>query len=48
MQKRVHLSELDFLFALVRASGLCLRGSRVKCRSGLGFDDGASLPTIMQ
>ena len=28
------------LFALVRASSLCL--------SGLGFDDGASLPTIMQ
>ena len=36
------------LFALVRASSLCLRGSRVKWRSGLGFDDGASLTTIMQ
>ena len=36
------------VFALVRASSLCLRGSRVKWRSGLGFDDGASLPTVMQ
>ena len=36
------------LFALVRASSLCLRGSRIKWRSGLGFDDGASLPAIMQ
>ena len=35
------------LFALVRVSSLCLRGSRVKWRSGLGFDDGASLPTVM-
>ena len=26
------------LFAMVRASSLCLRGSRVKWRSGLGFD----------
>ena len=33
------------LFALVRASSLCLR---VKWRSGLGFDNGASLPTVMQ
>ena len=29
-----------FLFALVRAPSLCLRGSR-KWRSGVGFDDGA-------
>ena len=36
------------LFGLVRASSLCPRGSRVKWRSGLGFDDEASLPTIMQ
>ena len=34
----------QLLFALVRASSLCLRGARVKWRSGLGFDDGASLP----
>ena len=36
------------LFVLVRAPSLCLRGSRVKWRSGLGFDDWTSLPTIMQ
>ena len=27
-------------FAIIRASSLCLRCSRVKWRSGLGFDDG--------
>ena len=32
------------LFALVRASSFRL----VKRRSGLGFDNGASLPTVMQ
>ena len=33
------------LFALIRASSLCLRGSMVEWRSRLGFDDG---PSIMQ
>ena len=44
MQKRVHLSivRARLLFALVRASSLCLRGARVKWRSGLlDFDGGA-------
>ena len=31
-------------FAILRSASLCLRGSRVKWRCGLGFDDGASLP----
>ena len=31
------------LFALVRFASMCLRGSRIKWRSGLGFDDGAPL-----
>ena len=30
-------------FAIIRATSLCLRGSRVKWRSGLGMDDGAPL-----
>ena len=30
-------------FAGVRGVSLCLRGSSIKWRSGLGFDDGASL-----
>ena len=34
-------------FAIIRAASLCLRGSRVKWRSGLGFDDGAALYSIM-
>ena len=29
--------------AIIRATSLCLRGSRVKWRSGLGMDDGAPL-----
>ena len=29
------------LFAIIRAVSLCIRGSRVKWRSGLGFEDGA-------
>ena len=36
------------LFASVRSASMCLRGSRVKWRSGLGFDDGASLQFIIQ
>ena len=32
-------------FAVIRATGLCLRGSRVPWRSGRGFDDGVGLPT---
>ena len=31
-------------FAILRSASLCLRGSRVKWRCGLGFDDGAALP----
>ena len=34
------------LFATIRATNLCLRGSRVKWRSGTGLDDGAGLPLI--
>ena len=34
-------------FAIIRAASLCLRGSRVKWRSGLGFEDGAALYSIM-
>ena len=31
-------------FAILRATNLCLRGSRVKWRSGHGMNDGAGLP----
>ena len=34
-------------FAVIRATDLCLRGSRVRWRSGTGIDDGAGLPTVM-
>ena len=34
-------------FAIIRAASLCLKGSRVKWRSGLGFEGGASLYSIM-
>ena len=34
-------------FAVIRATDLCLRGSRVKWRSGTGIDDGAGLPIVM-
>ena len=34
-------------FAGVRAVSLCLRGSRIKWRSGLGFNDGAPLASFM-
>ena len=30
-------------FAILRATNLCLRGSRTKWRSGVGIDDGAGL-----
>ena len=33
-------------FAIIRATSLCLRGSRVKWRSGLGMDDGAPLYSL--
>ena len=36
------------LFASVCSASMCLRGSRVKCRSGLGFDNGAPLQFVMQ
>ena len=32
------------LFATIRATNLCLRGSRVKRRSGIGLEDGADMP----
>ena len=35
-------------FAGVRAVSLCIRGSRTKWRSGLGFDDGAPLASFME
>ena len=31
-------------FAILRSTSPCLRGSRVKWRCGLGFDDGAAIP----
>ena len=34
-------------FAIIRATSLCLRGSQVKWRSGLGMDDGAPLYSIL-
>ena len=36
------MSQLSF--AILRATNVCLRGSRTKWRSGTGFDDGARLP----
>ena len=36
------------LFASVHSASMCLRGSRVKWRSGLGFDYGAPLQFVMQ
>ena len=33
-------------FAVVRATNLCFRGSRVRWRSGSGIDDGAGLPYV--
>ena len=32
-------------FAILRATNLCTRGSRVKWRSAIHIDDGAGLPT---
>ena len=32
-------------FSIVRATNLCLRGSRVKWRSGVGMEDGACIPS---
>ena len=44
---------LDFvrsrlLFASVLSASMCLRESRIKWRSGLGFDDGAPLQFVIQ
>ena len=36
------------LFASIRSASLCLWESRVKWRSGLGFEDGAPLQFVMQ
>ena len=33
-------------FSIVRATNLCLRGSRVKWRSGVGMEDGAGIPSF--
>ena len=33
-------------FAILRATNLCLRGSRTKWRSAFGMDDAAGLPSI--
>ena len=35
-------------FASVRSASMCLRGSRIKWKSGLGFDDGAPLQFVIQ
>ena len=37
----VHLA-----FAVIRATNLCLRGSRVRWRSTTSIDDGAGLPEV--
>ena len=34
-------------FAVIRATNLCLWGSRVCWRSGTGIDDGAGFPAVM-
>jgi len=34
-------------FAILRAANQCVRGSRVKWRSGVGMDDGAGLALII-
>ena len=34
------------VFAIIRATNLCLLGSRVQWRSGIGIDDGAGLPNV--
>ena len=34
------------VFAILRATKLCIRGSRVKWRSAVHMDDGDGLPTI--
>ena len=36
--------KMKLSFALLRATNLCLRGSRQRWRSGTGIDDGAGLP----
>ena len=36
------------LFASVHSASMCLRGSRIKWRSGLSFDDGAPLQFVIQ
>ena len=36
------------LFASVHSASMCLRGSRIKWRSSLGFDDGAPLQFVIQ
>ena len=36
------------LFASVHSASMCLRGSRIKWRSGLGFDDGAFFQFVIQ
>ena len=33
--------------AVIRATNICLRGSRVTWRSGAGIDDGAGLPDAL-
>ena len=33
-------------FLLIYATDLCLKGSRVKWRSGIGIEDGAGLPLL--
>ena len=35
-------------FAIIRATNLCLRGSRVKWRSALDMVDGIGLPSIQE
>ena len=34
-------------FAIVRATDLCLRGLRVRWRSGTDIDDGAGIPVVV-
>ena len=44
-EKRNWMVRVTLAFAVLRATNLCIRGSRVKWRSAVHMDDGAGLPT---
>jgi hypothetical protein len=39
--------QTSMLFAILRATNICVRGSRTKWRSGIGMHDGAGLFVIV-